>query len=446
MNEIKIIKDLEQRLEAISPLEQNRKNTLEKKFRLEFNYNTNHIEGNTITYSETELLLIFDDAKGNHSMRELEEMKGSDVAFQLVKDLAIDNERPLTEQNIKYLNEILLVRPFWKEAITPDGQNTRRLIKVGDYKEFPNSVRLQNGEIFEYTSPSDTPIQMAELIDWFRREEEKKELHPIQLAALLHYKFVRIHPFDDGNGRISRLLMNYVLFKNNLPPVIIKTELKKEYLAALNRADTGDIDYFVKHIAQQLIWSLEISIKAAMGESIDEPGDLAKKIKMLKQKMKIGNEKVSVTKSKEVMISTLNNSIEPMLLKVSDHLSEFSSMFKSSKENLISNVNGTNTSMGNTLVKSISALKTSISTSPNTYSKIKYQYTFNNFRTVEVSKAFVSSFEIVFHENLYEIIPLGDKPILSKLYDEPITDAEIENLVEFLGLKLVKEIEDVIEN
>lgn len=444
MNELITIKELEQRLESLSPLEISRRNILEKKFRLEFNYNTNHIEGSTITYSETELLLIFDDAKGNHSMRELEEMKGSDVAFQLIKDLAIDNERPLTEQNIKYLNEILLVRPFWKEAITPDGQNTRRLIKVGDYKEHPNSVRLQNGEIFEYATPADTPILMTELIDWFRQEEEKKDLHPVQLAALLHYKFVRIHPFDDGNGRISRLLMNYVLFKNNLPPIIIKTELKREYLAALNRADTGDVDYFVKYIAQQLIWSLEISIKAALGENIDEPGDLVKKIKMLKQKMKIGNEKVNVIKSKEVLINTIDTTLEPMLLKVSEDLSEFNSMFKSSTESLIVPSGSGSTSLGNTLAKSIATLRNHISTNV-TYSKVAYQHIFNNFRTVDISKTFNCSFEVIFHANVYEIVPLGDKPFLSKLYDEAFSDSEIQNLVELLGLKLAKEIEEALE-
>src|SRR5205823_1964159 len=122
-----------------------------------------------------------------------------------------------------------------------DGQPTRRLIKIGDYKEYPNHVRLQNGEIFEYALPAETSIQMGELIAWYRAEEENKKLHPVVLAAMLHYKFVRIHPFDDGNGRISRLLMNYVLLQHNLPPVIIKSADKKNYLFALNLGDTGNI-------------------------------------------------------------------------------------------------------------------------------------------------------------------------------------------------------------
>jgi Fic family protein len=100
--------------------------------------------------------------------------------------------------------------------------------------------RLPNGEIFHYASPTETPIKMGELMEWLRVDEEKKDLHPLALAALLHYNFVRIHPFDDGNGRLPRLLMNYILFKHDLPPVVIKSADKKDYLQVLGDADAGN--------------------------------------------------------------------------------------------------------------------------------------------------------------------------------------------------------------
>lgn len=282
-NTLDKVDELMAELQSLQPLSHENKKRLEQKFRLEFNYNSNHLEGNTLTYSETQLLLIFDDTKGNHSMREYEEMKAHDVAFHLVEEWAMDKEQPLTEQSIKNLNKTIQVRPFWKNAITPDGQGVRRLIKVGDYKEQPNSVRLPNGEIFEYASPTETPILMGELIDWYRSEEEG--LHPVTLAAMLHYKFVRIHPFDDGNGRVSRLLMNYVLMRNGLPPVIIKSKDKDNYLRALHQADIGDYEPFIDYIAEQLVWSLDISIKAAKGDRIDEDDDLDKKLALLKQEV-----------------------------------------------------------------------------------------------------------------------------------------------------------------
>lgn len=298
-------------LQELQPIRPEYQQRLDKKMRLEFNYNSNHIEGNTLTYGETELLLIFDKTTGNHELREYEEMKSHDVAFEMIKSWAADKERPLTETAIKNLHELLLVRPFWKEAITPDGQPTRRLIEVGAYKKYPNSVRLQNGEMFHYASPEETPIQMGELVEWFKAEEEKQELHPVALAALLHYKFVRIHPFDDGNGRLSRLLMNYVLVKHNLPPVVIKSTDKRNYLFALNQADAGDLDAFIKYIAAQAIWSIELSIKAANGEALEESDDWEKEVILFKKRFDKSNER-KLKRSNESITAILNNSAIPL--------------------------------------------------------------------------------------------------------------------------------------
>ena len=271
------------KMRELQPMNEEFERNLDKKVRLEINYNSNHIEGNTLTYSETKLLLFFDKTTGNHELREYEEMKAHDVALKLIKELAREPGRPLTETDIKNLHKILLVRPFYKEAVTGNRQSTRRLIDVGDYKKYPNSALLQNGEIFHYSSPEQTPMKMGELMEWFRTEEENGALHPVELAAQFHYRFVRIHPFDDGNGRLSRLLMNYILFKIGLPPAIIRTDDKKNYLFALNQADSGDLPSFVDYIGRCVISSLELSIKAANGESLEEDDDMQKEIRIWKR-------------------------------------------------------------------------------------------------------------------------------------------------------------------
>ena len=268
---------------SLLPMSPENQRRWDKKVRLEFNYNSNHIEGNTLTYGETELLLLFDETHGSRPMRDYEEMKAHDVAFQKIKEWATDTETPLTEQDIKNLNQIILVQPFWKDAITPDGQPTRRQITVGNYKTQPNSVRLPNGELFEYTAPQEVPIQMQALMEWYR--DEQTALHPVTLAAMFHYKFVCIHPFDDGNGRVSRLLMNYVLLAHKLPPVVIKSSDKQNYLHALHLADTGQYEAFIRYIAEQVVHSLEMAIKAAKGESIEEPDDLDKEIALLARQL-----------------------------------------------------------------------------------------------------------------------------------------------------------------
>lgn len=318
-------------INELPPITIENKKRLDKKFRLEFNYNSNHMEGNTLTYSDTELLLFFDKTDGNHDLREFEEMKAHDVAYKLIQEFAKENERPLTEMFIKNINEIILVRPFYKDAQTPNETPTRRLITIGNYKEHPNSVRLQNGEMFEYASPAETPIKMGELMQWYTTELANNEMHAIELAAKLHYKFVCIHPFDDGNGRISRLLMNYVLLKNNLPPVIIKSKDKTNYLNALNKADAGNVNAFVDYIAQQALWSLTTTLKATKGESIEEIDDIQKEI-TLWTKSQLATVEEGNIRTDEIVRQRIERDFIPLMETISNKLGVFKPLFSYLKE------------------------------------------------------------------------------------------------------------------
>ena len=451
MNEsiLRQIDRLEKTLKSLLPMKEEDQQRLDKKFRLEFNYNSNHIEGNTLTYGETELLLIFDETRGNHTFREYEEMEAHDVAFALIKEWAGDKEYPLTEMDIKNLNKTILVKPFWKDAITSDGQNTRRQIKVGDYKEQPNSVRLQNGEIFHYASPSETPIKMGELIEWFREEEEKKSLHPVELAALLHYQFVLIHPFDDGNGRISRLLLNYVLLKNGFPPVIIKSEDKKSYLSALHLADIGDTEAFIDYIGAQLIWSLSLGVKAAKGESLDEPGDLDKKLTLLKKSMGVTTEAVVKEKySERAIAAVFEKSIRPLANAWEAKLQDFDPLFYSRKvllfvndifveeNDLTSLAKGLNTQYSNPIYGKDLLVR-----------RILFQCQAIGLRSLKTENL-INGGEIYisFFENVYEITVPNQSTSINKLYDEPLSKEEINILVESVGTFLFNNIEACVKS
>jgi Fic family protein len=314
---IEKISSLKTELDKLMPLKIEDQQRLDKKFRLEWSYNSNHIEGNTLTYAQTEYFLMLGKTTGDHEMREYEEMQAHDVAVKLVSEYANDKTRDLTEADVRQWNKIILVKPYWGTAQTSDGQPTRKLIQPGEYKKEPNSVRLQNGEMFHYASPEETPAKMNELMAWLRKVSEEKKLHPVQIAAQLHYDFVRIHPFDDSNGRTSRLLMNYVLLRNDYPPVIIKTADKKGYLNALNKADVGDLKAFVEYVAKQLIWSLEINLKAARGESIEEEDDLYKEIDVWKRGFSSTNKEAikSIKIVTDLFYNVLRKLIEEYLTK-----------------------------------------------------------------------------------------------------------------------------------
>jgi Fic/DOC family len=262
---------------AAQPLSPERELKLRQKLRLEWNYNSNHIEGNTLTYGETELLLIKGQTVGGHTIREYEEMKAHDVAVDHVEQLAKE-KRLLGETDIRDLNKIILKEPFWKEAETIDGRPTRKQVIPGEYKTLPNYVKTPTDAIFQFASPSETPSRMQELLAWLRTELEEPTLHSLQIAAQLHHDFLVIHPFDDGNGRVARLLMNYVLARDGFPPVIIKSADKGNYVAAIRLADIGRIDALTDYLIRQLQWSLDLALRAAKGESLEEPSDVEKEI------------------------------------------------------------------------------------------------------------------------------------------------------------------------
>ncbi|MBL7839400.1 MAG: Fic family protein [Cyclobacteriaceae bacterium] len=440
------IEQLSATLRSLQPISKEDQQKLNKKFRLEFNFNSNHLEGNTLTYTETELLLVFDDTRGNHSMREYEEMKAHDVAYQLVEEWAKDQERPLTEQAIKNLNEIILVRPFWKEAITPDGQKTKRLIQIGNYKEHPNSVLLPNGEMFHYASPIDTPILMQELTEWYHDEENG--LHAVTLSAMLHYRFVRIHPFDDGNGRIARLLMNYVLLRNGLPPVIIKTADKVNYLRALHLADVGDYAPFIQYIGEQLIWSLETTIKATKGESIDEPTDLDKKITLLERELQgvDPNEEIQKEFSKEVLFEIYDSWFTDLMHKAVPVIQKFNRFFTGNRhwlsiQNGMGSIQFLNESSSEILAKLKEDSKRGADRVSSHDCKIVLQTAYGPFIKGGLNSFGCNyGFEIKFGQIKYEVFldhfsdsNKKQERLFERLLHKPVTDVEIDEIVKQLG-------------
>ena len=305
LTEVNRTKTLLEELKTLPAPSEEKKRELEKKYRLNWNFHSNKIEGNKLTYGETEMLLIRGKSTGDHDKRDYDEMEAHDHAIELIKEWAQDLERDITEQDIKDLNRALLIRPFWKEAITADGQHTRKKIIPGQYKETPNSVRLKNGEIHHYASPEETPAKMGDLMKF---NQKTKNIDPILRAAMIHHEFTSIHPFDDGNGRVARLWANYILLKASYTPLVIRTETKEDYLTALAQADTGNFQPFVDYIAKELRWSIELAEKAAKGESLEEPGDLDKKIALLEKKIESSDhENVKVQYSKSSMLNQVKS-------------------------------------------------------------------------------------------------------------------------------------------
>ena len=222
---------------SIQPLSSRDSDRLSRRFTIDYNYNSNHIEGNTLTYGQTEILLLFGKIIGEAYVRDVQEMSASNVGLKMMSEEAAVKDMPLTQGFIRTLHKILLREDYIVYRNLPGGVLTSYVIHAGQYKTRPNSVITRYGDRFEYASPEETPALMTDLVNWYNEEEKRGTLSPVELAALFHYRYIRIHPFEDGNGRIARLMVNFILSRHGYPMIVVRSRKKTEYLEALHATD-----------------------------------------------------------------------------------------------------------------------------------------------------------------------------------------------------------------
>lgn len=275
------INNLHEKWKSLHPLSDRKRFLLSKRFTVDYNFNSNHIEGNTLTYGQTELLLLFGKVVGEGQLQDYVEMKASHVGFKMMEEEARLKNTPLSQNFIRELHKVLLREDYMVYKNLPGGFTTSYMIHAGQYKTRPNSVITRYGDRFDYASPEETPALMADLVDWYNEAEQSAKYHPVELAALFHYRYIRIHPFEDGNGRIARLLVNYILARHDWPMIVIRSKDKFYYLDALHKSDliVGDtpsegahatlskIKPFTKYFKNLMIQELKYNIDFVMEDS-----------------------------------------------------------------------------------------------------------------------------------------------------------------------------------
>ena len=273
---------LRDELNALRPLARDVVNRVAQKLRIEANYHSNAIEGNRLTLGETRSLILHGLTAHGKPLRDHLDIQGHDDAVRAIED-AVARTQDLNQAFIRNLHRVLLKEPYEVPAITPDGNHVKRPITIGQYKTLPNNVEMSTGETYYFTPPEQVPQEMTDLIDWYREQESAGE-HPIIIAATFHYRFVRIHPFDDGNGRMARLLMNMILMKHGYTVAVVPREKRDQYIEELERIDrTEELPQFIDFIASCCRYGLDLHLRAARGESIEEVDDINREIALFKQ-------------------------------------------------------------------------------------------------------------------------------------------------------------------
>jgi Fic family protein len=226
-------------LDSKRPLSPEVLKNLKKYFDVELTYNSNAIEGNTLTITETKVILEEGlTIGGGKSLREHLEVINHQEAINYIEDIVSQNI-DISERVIKDLHAIILRSIDNKNA----GVYRTNNVLISGSKHRPVEYMLVEEKV-------------RELVQWY--DEMKNELHPVELAAVFHFKYVYIHPFIDGNGRTARLLMNLILLRNGYPIAIIKNEDRSEYMGALELASVeGITTAFIQMIIRAVDSSLD---------------------------------------------------------------------------------------------------------------------------------------------------------------------------------------------
>ena len=233
-----VINEKKAQLDAARPLPIYTLKSLREKLFLEWTYNSNAIEGNTLTMNETKVVLE-GITIGGKTLREHLEVINHRDAITYVEEI-VQMKEPLSEWQIK---------------------NLHRLVLKGIHDEYAGAYRKEQVFISGATHrpPAHYLIEekMEQMMNWYLNEGI--HLHPVERGAMLHAIFVGIHPFIDGNGRTSRLLLNLEVMKDGFPPVIIKVENRLGYYEALDKAHTTE-DYsdFIALVEREVEDSLDL--------------------------------------------------------------------------------------------------------------------------------------------------------------------------------------------
>lgn len=221
-NELKKIDALQTDIASLRPLDEDELSQLKEYYRIGLTYSSNALEGNSLTESETKVIIEDGLTIGGKSIKEHMEVLGHSEAFSFIHD--ITSKELLSESDLLKIHKLVYGRVDSKQAGT---YRDKRIFLSGSKYSFPKPEKVQ-------------PL----MTEFFKKLlAMKKQLHPVVFAAQAHKEFVFIHPFIDGNGRVSRLLMNLLLIQAEHLITIIPPVLRSEYIASLEKAHRDDSDF-----------------------------------------------------------------------------------------------------------------------------------------------------------------------------------------------------------
>ena len=244
------IREKKRELDSHRPLNKSIVKKLEEEFSIAWTYNSNAIEGNTLSLQETEMVINAGITVGGKTVNEHLEAINHKKGIDFIRSIVLRKEK-ITEKTILKLHEYILSSIDDYSAGNYRKENVRI---IGAHHIPPQAIKI--------------PRLMNEFMEWFYQNEYKGNIP--QFASDIHYKLVMIHPFIDGNGRVARLFMNLILLKHGFPPAIILKVDRKRYYRVLNKANLGNKDPLDNFVGRSIERSLIIYLNTIEPDQKEE--------------------------------------------------------------------------------------------------------------------------------------------------------------------------------
>ena len=424
---LQTIAQLQQAIEQHGKLKDDLLKKINYKFRLEWNYTSNSMEGNSLTKQETRSVMVGNITVDGKPIKDVLEIKGHDEVITHILQMG-KGELNISEKRIKEVHKAIIHE-----------EDPAKQKQVGIWKTQPNYLHNYKGERFDFVAPAEVPERMHQLINELnvRKNNIKSSIDAVDLACWFHLEYITIHPFYDGNGRTARIFTNLILISYGLPPLYIKEEERNAYYQYL--ADIqgygGSPELFYEFMADRLIRSLRVVIDAIEGKEIEEKDDWEKELELLKSQLN-SEEEVKISKTMEAVEEIIETSVIPFLSQLLERLKKFEDLFTSKLLYF-----GTRNSR--TSVSDIEDIKSTINGFGNYNDGAAFDLSLVGFKkagtnTFNLSIRIEWDFDLFYYT--FNISNVTKQPI-KKLYHHSFSQEDVGEYISLCGKHLVEQIE-----
>ncbi len=323
---------LQKKINAHGELSAEVKKKINYKFRLDWNYYSNSMEGNTLTMDETRSVMVGNLTVGGKPIKDVLEMKGHDEVINEILRIG-KGEARISEARIREIHQGIMHE-----------EDEAKKKKIGGWKTEPNYIYNYKNERFDFALPAEVPARMHDLLNKTNaaidaiQQNKKDAPHPLDVALQFHLDYVLIHPFYDGNGRTARILTNLLLISFGYPPFWVKTNERSIYNQYIGdiQGYGGNPDLFFEFAAVMILRSQQLVLDAIEGKDISEPADIDKKISLLEKELERvdPNEEVKVQLNAVYIKEVLHAWVGDLIKKTVPAVQKFNKFFTGTHHNV----------------------------------------------------------------------------------------------------------------